>query len=139
MEEKVSRYGEYLRIHRISRLEHPIRSGPPTWGFGEGLTTPHITKKYFLQNVTQDILVGKPEGIRPLGRPRRRGEDNIRMDLRETVWKVVDWIHLTQDRGQWRALVNIAMKLRIPYMAGNFFARCVIISFSGKALLHAVS
>jgi len=46
------------------------------------------------------ILVGKPEGKRPLGRPRRRWEDNIGMDLRETGWEVVEWMHLAQDRDQ---------------------------------------
>jgi hypothetical protein len=52
------------------------------------------------------ILVENPEGKRPLGRPRRRWEDNIRMDLREIAWEVVDWMRLVQDRGRWRALVN---------------------------------
>jgi hypothetical protein len=50
--------------------------------------------------------MGKPEGKRPLGRPRRRWEDNIRMKLREIGWGDMDWIDLTQDRDQWRALVN---------------------------------
>jgi hypothetical protein len=52
------------------------------------------------------ILVGKPEGKRPLGRPRRRWVDNIKMDLREIEWYGMDWIDLAQDRDQWRALVN---------------------------------
>jgi hypothetical protein len=60
------------------------------------------------------ILVRKPEGKRPLGRPRRRYEDNIRMDLREIGWEGVDWIHLAQDRNQCQALVNTVMNLRIP-------------------------
>jgi len=59
-------------------------------------------------------LVGKPEGKRPLGRPRRRWEDNIRMDLREVGWESVDWMHLAQDRGQWRNIVNTVMNLRVP-------------------------
>jgi hypothetical protein len=57
------------------------------------------------------ILVGNPEGKRPLGRPRRRWVDNIKMDLRELGW---DWIDLAQDRDQWRALVNAVMDLRVP-------------------------
>jgi hypothetical protein len=57
------------------------------------------------------ILVGEPEGKRPLGRPRRRWEDNIRMDLREIGWGGMDWIDLTQDRDQWRAFVNTVMNL----------------------------
>jgi hypothetical protein len=60
------------------------------------------------------IFVGKPEGKRPLGRPRRRGVDDIKMDLREIGWDGVDWIELAQDRGQWRALVNTVMNLRVP-------------------------
>jgi hypothetical protein len=60
------------------------------------------------------ILVGKPEGKRPLGRPRRRWVDNIKMDLRKREWDGVDWIELAQDRDQWRALVNTVMNLRIP-------------------------
>jgi hypothetical protein len=64
--------------------------------------------------VTRDQLVGKPEGNRPLGRPRRRWEDNIRMDLREIGWGGMEWIDLAQDRDQWRALVNMAMNLRVP-------------------------
>jgi hypothetical protein len=60
------------------------------------------------------ILVRKPEGKRPLGRPRRRWVDNIKMDLRERGWDGTDWIHLAQDRDQWRALVNTVMNLRVP-------------------------
>jgi hypothetical protein len=60
------------------------------------------------------ILGRKPEGKRPLGRPRRRWEDNIRMDRREVVWDGVDWVHLAQDREQWRDLVSTIMSLRIP-------------------------
>jgi hypothetical protein len=60
------------------------------------------------------ILVGKPEGKRPLARPRRRWEDNIRMDLRAVGCEDVEWIYLAQDRDQWRALLNAAMKLRVP-------------------------
>jgi hypothetical protein len=61
-----------------------------------------------------NILVGSPEGRRPLGRPRRRWEDNIKMDLREIRFGDVDWIHLAQDRDRWRALVNTVMNLRVP-------------------------
>jgi hypothetical protein len=59
-------------------------------------------------------FVGKPEGKRPLGRPRRRWEYNIRMALREIGWGDVDWIDLAQDRDQWRALVNTIMNFRVP-------------------------
>jgi hypothetical protein len=60
------------------------------------------------------ILVGRPEGRRPLGRPRHRWEDNIKMDLREIEFGDVDWIHWAQDRDRWRALVNTVMNLRVP-------------------------
>jgi hypothetical protein len=59
------------------------------------------------------ILVGKPEGKRPLGRPRRRWEDGIRMDLKEIGWGSVDWIQLAQDRDRWRAVVSAVMNLRV--------------------------
>jgi hypothetical protein len=59
-------------------------------------------------------LVGKPEGRRPLGRPRRRWEDNIKMDLREVGWGGMDWINLAQDRDRWRAVVYTVMNLRVP-------------------------
>jgi hypothetical protein len=60
------------------------------------------------------ILVGKPEGKRPLGRPRCRWVDNIKMNLREKEWVGMDWIDLAEDRDHWRALVNTVMNLRIP-------------------------
>jgi hypothetical protein len=56
-------------------------------------------------------FVGKPEGKTPLGRPRHRWEDNIRIDLWEIGWEGMDWIHLAQDRDQWLALVNMVMNL----------------------------
>jgi hypothetical protein len=60
------------------------------------------------------LLVGKPEEKRPLGRPRRRWVDNIRMDLAEVVWGDVDWTGLAQDRNRWRAVVNSVLNLRVP-------------------------
>jgi hypothetical protein len=60
------------------------------------------------------VLVGKPEGKRPLGRSRHRWEDNIIMDLREMGWEGVDWIHLAQDWNQWRAVVNRVINLLFP-------------------------
>jgi hypothetical protein len=61
-----------------------------------------------------NILVGRPEGRRPLGSPRRRWEDNNKMDLREIGFGDVDWIHWAQDRDMWRALVNTVMNLLVP-------------------------
>jgi hypothetical protein len=60
------------------------------------------------------ILVGKPEGKRPLGRPRCKWVDNIKLGLREIGWDGVDWIDRTQDRDQWRALMNMVLNLRVP-------------------------
>jgi hypothetical protein len=60
------------------------------------------------------ILVGKPDGKSPLGRPRRKWVDNIIMDLREIGWDGMDWIDPTQDRDQWRAPVNAVMNLLVP-------------------------
>jgi len=60
------------------------------------------------------VLVGKPEGKKPLGRPRRRWEDNIKMDLQEVGCGGIDWIELAQDRDRWWALVNAVMNLRVP-------------------------
>ena len=60
------------------------------------------------------VLVGKPEGKRPLGRPRHRCVDNIRMDLQEVGCRYVDWIGLAQDRDRWRTLVSAVMNLRVP-------------------------
>jgi hypothetical protein len=67
-----------------------------------------------LSNDGYRALVGKPEGRRPLGRPRRRLEDNIKMDLREVGCGGADWIDLAQDRDRWRALVYTVMNLRVP-------------------------
>jgi len=60
------------------------------------------------------VLVGKPQGKRPLGRHRSRWEDNIKKDLREVQCGGMDWIELTQDSDRWRALVNVVMDLRVP-------------------------
>jgi hypothetical protein len=60
------------------------------------------------------FLVGKPQGKRPLGRPRRRWEDNIKMYIRKIRWGGMDYVHLAQDMGQWRALVDMVMNLRVP-------------------------
>jgi hypothetical protein len=73
----------------------------------------HVARMWEKRNVYR-LLVGKPEGKRPLGKPGRRWIDNIKMDLLEIGVNVVDWIGLAQDRYRWRALVNSVMKLRVP-------------------------
>ena len=70
------------------------------------------------------VLVGKPEGKRPLGRPRRRWEDNIKMDRQEVGGGCEDWMELAQDRDRWRALVSTVLDLRVPKNAGNFLTSC---------------
>jgi hypothetical protein len=85
------------------------------------------------------VLVGKPEGQRPVGSPRRRWVDNIRMDLQEVGCGDVDWIGLAQDRDGWRRLVSAVMNLRVPQNAGNFLTSYKPVSFSRRTLHHGVS
>jgi hypothetical protein len=73
----------------------------------------HLARMESMRNACR-ILVGKPEGKRPLGRQSRRWVDNIKMDLTDIGWDGMDWIKLAQDRKQWRALVNTVMNLRVP-------------------------
>jgi hypothetical protein len=83
-----------IKSRRIRWAEHVVRMGE--------------------ERKAYKVLVGKPEGNRPLGRRRRRWEDGIKMSFREIRWGwCVEWIHLAQDRDQWRAVVNAAMKLRV--------------------------
>jgi hypothetical protein len=84
-------------------------------------------------------LVGKPEGNRPLGRPRCRKVDNIKMDLRVIVWGGMDWTDLAQDRDQWRALVNTVMNFHVPYIAGKFLSCHTTCGFSRRTQLHEIS
>jgi hypothetical protein len=63
---------------------------------------------------SHEVFVGKPEGKKPLGRPRHRCEDNVKTDLKDIGCEVVDLIHVVQDRIHWRAIVNTVMKLRVP-------------------------
>ena len=85
------------------------------------------------------VLVGKPEGRRPLGRPRRRWVDTIRMDLQEVGCWYMDWIGLAQDRDRWRTLVSAVMNFRVPWNAGNFLTSCKPVSFSRRTLHRGVS
>jgi len=66
------------------------------------------------------VLVGNSEGNRPLGRPRHRKENDIKMDIWEVGCEGIDWIELAQDKDRWRALVNVVKNLRFPLNAGNF-------------------
>ena len=83
--------------------------------------------------------MGKYEGKSPLGRPRRRWEDNIKTDLQAVVYGGMDWIELAQVRDRWRALVNVVMNLRFPQNVGNFLTSCKPVGFLRRSLLHGVS
>jgi hypothetical protein len=88
---------------------------------------------------TSRLLVGKPEGKRLLGRPKRRWMDNMKIDLRVIVWGNMDWIDLAQERDQRRAFVNTVMNLYVPCNVGKFLSSCTAASFSRRAQLHKVS
>jgi hypothetical protein len=83
--------------------------------------------------------VGKPEGKRPLGRPRYMWVDNIRMDFGEVEWGDVDWIGLAKDRNRWRALVNAILNTRVPCNAGKLSSDLKSSGLSSSAQLRRVS
>jgi hypothetical protein len=85
------------------------------------------------------VFVGKVDGKSPLGRPRYRWEDNIKMDLQEVECRGMDWIELAQDRGSLRALANAVMNIRVPLNVGNFLTSCEPVSIPSRNLLHGVS
>ena len=85
------------------------------------------------------VLVGKPEGKRPLGRPRRRCKDYIKMELHEMECRGMEWLELAHDRDRWRTLVNAVMNLRVLLNAGNFLTSWKNVSFSKRSVLHGVS
>jgi hypothetical protein len=85
------------------------------------------------------LLIGKLEGKSPLGIPRRRWVDNIRIDLVDVGWGDVDWIGLAQDRDRWRALVNSVLNLGVTYNAGKLSSVLTTGGLSSGAQLHGVS
>jgi hypothetical protein len=85
------------------------------------------------------VLVGRPEGKRPLGRPRHRWDNNIRMELQEVGCGCVDWTGLAKDRDRWWSFVSEDMNLQVPYNVGNFLTGCKPVSFSRRTLLRGVS
>jgi len=85
------------------------------------------------------LLRPMSEGRRPLGRPRRRWVDNIRMDFQEVECGYMDWIGLAEDRDRWRTLVSAVTNIRVPWNAENFLTSCKPVSFSRRTLHHGVS
>jgi len=84
------------------------------------------------------VLVGKPEGKRPLGRPRCRWKDNIKVGYQLVECGGMDWMELAQDRDSWRAVVNVVVNLRVPKNVRNFLTGWKPISFSRRTLLNGV-
>jgi hypothetical protein len=108
IEETASRSGGQLRIYWISSRGQTTVGGPPAWGLVGGLTTLPCKTQYLLRITTHSLGTG-----RITWQPRRRWEDGIRMDLRETGLGVVDWIRLAHDRDRWRAVESAVMNLRV--------------------------
>jgi hypothetical protein len=98
----------------------------------------HVARMGEKMNVYR-LLLGKPDRKRPLGRPRRRRVDNIRMDLGEVGWGDEDWIGLAEDRNRWRFLVNSVLNLRVPLNAGKLLSGLTSGGLSSSAQLHRVS
>ena len=99
----------------------------------------HMDYKYInIYIYTYRVLVGKPERKRPLGRPRRRWDVNIKMDLLGVGCGGMDWIELAQDRDSWPALVNAVKNLLVSYNARNSLTRWQPVSFSRRTVLHGV-
>ncbi|KAJ4446906.1 hypothetical protein ANN_13607 [Periplaneta americana] len=106
--------GEWRKLHNAEL--HALYSSPDiirNIKFRRLKWAGHVARMGESRNAYR-VLVGGPEGKRPLGRPRRRWEDNIKMDLREVGYDDREWINLAQDRDQWRAYVRAAMNLRVP-------------------------
>jgi hypothetical protein len=106
--------GEWRQLH--SKELHDLYSSPSIIRIIKSRRmrwAGHVARMGEMRN-TYRLLVGKPEGKRPLGRPRCRWVDNSRMDLGEVGWGDVDWIGLAKDKNRWRALVNSVLNLRVP-------------------------
>jgi hypothetical protein len=131
--------GEWRRLHNkelndlycSSNIVRVIKSRRMRWAG-------HVARMGDERGVYR-VLVGKPEGKKPLGRHRRRWVDNIRKDLQEVQCGYMDSIGLAQDRDRWRTLVSAVMNLRVPCNAGNCLTSCKPDSCSGRTLHHAVN
>ena len=98
----------------------------------------HIMTNVACMGEERWVYRGKPEGKRPLGRPRRRWVDNIRMDLQEVGCGYMDWNGLAQDGDRWRTLVSAVMNLLVPWNAGNFLTSCKPVSCARRTLHRGV-
>ena len=116
-------------IHHMSARHVSDFTGPSSGAF---------VYKLYVQ-IWYKLLVGKPEGKRPLGRSRRRWEDNIKMDLQEVGRGCGDWMELAQDRDRWRTLVSTVMNLGFHKMRRISWLASKPVSFSRRTLLHGVS
>jgi hypothetical protein len=131
--------GEWRRLHNeevndlysSSNIVRVIKSRRMRWAG-------HVARMGEERGVYR-VLVRKPEGKRPLGRPRRRWLDNIRTDLQEVGCGYMVWIGLTRDRDRWWTLVSAVMNLRVRLNAGNFLTSCKPVSFSRRTLHRGVS
>ena len=101
---------ELIDLHSLPNIVRVVKSRRNRWAG-------HVARMGEGRGVHR-VLIGKPEGKRPLGRPRRRWEDNIKMDLQEVGGSCGDWMELAQDRDRWRALVGTVRNLRVPKMRG---------------------
>jgi hypothetical protein len=97
---------EFHNLHTSPNTIRVIKSRRMRW-------TGYVVRMGYMRRAYK-MLIGKPEWKRQLGRPGYKGEDNIRMGLRETEWEVVNWMHLAPDRDQWRDPVNMVMNIRVP-------------------------
>jgi hypothetical protein len=92
----------------------------------------------FLETEEHQNRCIQAERRKPLGRPRRRRKDNIKMNLREVEWGM-EWIFLAKNRKSWRSVVNAVMNFQVPQNPGNFFSSLESVSFSRRTLFHKVS
>jgi hypothetical protein len=100
---------ELSDLHSLPNIVRVVKSRRMRW-------SRHVARMGEVSGVHR-VLVGKPEGKRPLGRPRRRWEDNIKMDLQEMAGGRGDWMELAQDRDRWRALASMVRNFRVPKVA----------------------